>query len=101
MNDRRAPSLTKWPFYIADLVLLGLAIWLLKHYPHPLPTWPATLMVGCVFAASVLAVWPYRVEYETSVKLAEADHLTTTVNQIKNLQGVAEQIRLATGQWQG
>jgi molecular chaperone GrpE (heat shock protein) len=82
-------------------VLLGLAIWLLKHYPHPLPPWPATLMVGCVFAASLLAVWPYRVEYETFVKLAESDNLTSTVNQIKNLQGVAEQIRLATGQWQG
>jgi molecular chaperone GrpE (heat shock protein) len=101
MKDRRAPTLAKWPFYLADVVLLVLAIWLLKHYPHPLPIWPAILMVGCVAGAALLAVMPYRMEYETAVRFAEADGLTSTVSEIGKVQALAEQIRAATGQWQG
>lgn len=101
MKDRRAPSLAKWPFYLADIVLLGLAIWILKHYPHPLPIWPAVLMVGCVAGAALLAVMPYRMEYETAVRFAESDGLTNAVNEIGKVQTLAEQIRAATGQWQG
>lgn len=101
MKDRRAPSLAKWPFYLADVVLLGLAIWILKHYPHPLPIWPAVLMVCCVAGAAFLAVMPFRMEYETAVRFAESDGLTDAVNEIGKVQALAEQIRAATGQWQG
>ncbi len=101
MNERRVPSLTKWPFYATDLLLLGLAIWILGHYPHPLAPWPATLLVACVAAACFLGVWPHRLEYQTAVKLAEAGALTDVVAEIRNAQTVAEQIRLATAQWQG
>lgn len=93
--------MTKWPYYVADVVLAVLAIWIVSHYPNPLPFWPATLMVGCVVAAAVLGVWPHRMEYQTAVQFAEADGLADTVKEIRNLQTVAEQIRLATGQWQG
>jgi molecular chaperone GrpE (heat shock protein) len=58
-------------------------------------------MVGCVAAAAVFGVWPYRVEYQTAVQFTEADGLAATVKEIRNVQTVAEQIRLATGQWQG
>lgn len=93
--------MTKWPYYLSDVVLVGLAIWIVNHFPHPLPFWPATLMVGCVVAAAALGVWPHRVEYQTAVQFAEADGLTDAVKEIRNVQTVAEQIRLATGQWQG
>ena len=93
--------MTKWPYYVADVVLAVLAIWIVNHYPHPLPLWPATLMVGCVVAAAVIGVWPHRMEYQTAVQFAEADGLADAVKEIRNVQTVAEQIRLATGQWQG
>jgi len=93
--------MTKWPYFVADVVLVSLAVWIVNQYPHPLPLWPATLMVGCVAAAAVLGVWPYRVEYQTAVQFAEADGLTDAIKEIRNVQTVAEQIHLATGQWQG
>ena len=93
--------MTKWPYYVADFVLAVLAIWIVNHYPHPLPFWPATLMVGCVAAAAALGVWPHRMEYQTAVQFAESDGLTDAIKEIRNVQTVAEQIRLATGQWQG
>lgn len=101
MKDRRAPSLAKWPFYLADAVLLGVAIWIFRHYSHPLPIWPAVLMVSCIAGAAILAVMPYRMEYETAVRFAESDGLTDAVNEIGKVQTLAEQIRAATGQWQG
>ena len=101
MNDRRVPPLAKWPFYAADLVLVGLAIWIVSHYPHPIPFWPATLIVACVAGAAVFGVLPHRMEYQTAVKLAEADGLVDAAREIRNVQTVAEQIHVATGQWQG
>jgi len=101
MNERRAPSVAKWPFFAGDIVLVGLAFWIVQHYPHPLPFWPATLVVACVAGAAALCVWPFRLEYQATMQLAEAGGLTDAVKEINNLQTVAEQIRLATGQWQG
>lgn len=100
MKDRRVPSVPKWPFYAADVVLIGLAIWLVNHFPHPLAAWPATLMALCVAGAAVLGVWPHRMEYEATLKFAQSDGLADAVKEIRNVQTVAEQIRLATGQWQ-
>ena len=101
MTERRLPSITKWPYYVADVLLVGVALWLVNHYPHPLPFWPATLMAGCVVAAAVVGVWPHGLEYQTAVQFAEADGLTSAIKEIRNVQAVAEQIRLATSQWQG
>src|SRR5689334_19734649 len=101
MKDRRVPAVTKWPFYVADIILFVLAFWIMRHFPHPLAAWPAGLMTLCVAGAAVLGVWPYRMEYEAALKFAQSDGLADAVKEIRNVQTVAEQIRLATGQWQG
>ncbi len=101
MNDRRVPTLTKWPFYAADLVLLGVAIWVLNHYPHPIPLGAAILMTSCVALAAILGVLPHRMEYLAAVKFAESDGLNDAVTQINKAEEAADQIRDATGQWQG
>jgi molecular chaperone GrpE (heat shock protein) len=100
MNERRIPSIAKWPFYAADLLLVGLAIWIVSHYPHPLSAWPVSLVVISVAGAALLGIWPHRAEYHTAVQFAEADGLTDAVKEIRGLQAVGEQIRLATAQWQ-
>jgi molecular chaperone GrpE (heat shock protein) len=100
MNDRRPPTLTKWPFYAADVVLFLMALWIFNHYPHPLPLWPAVLMVGCVAGAALLGILPFHLEYQAAVKFAEANELTTVAAQMDNFHTVADQIRAATGQWQ-
>jgi len=101
MNDRTAPQLTKWPFYLADIALLGLAVWLFTHYPHPLAPWAGGLIVACVAAAAFLALWPFRLEYDTKVRVFESDRLTTASAGLQNLEDLAGQIRQATGQWHG
>lgn len=100
MNSPVAPKLPKWPFFAADLLLLALAIWIVSRQPHPLAPVPLALVVGCVVAAAFLGVWPFRLEYAATEKLAESGQLTNAVEEIKKLERVAEQVRSATGQWQ-
>ena len=100
MNHRHLPTLAKWPFYVADLLLFVLAFWIFKHYPHPLAVWPAVLMTGCVTGAAILGILPHHLQYQTAVRFAESDGLTSAMGEIQKLDSIAEQIRLATGQWQ-
>ena len=101
MNDRRVPAPNKWPFYVADALLLGVAFWLLNHYPHPLPVWAAVLLTIAVVLAAFLGVMPHRMEYSTQVKFAESDQLTSVATEMKKFQSAAEAIQSATSQWQG
>jgi len=101
MNDRNAPTLTKWPFYLADAILLALAFWVFLHYPHPLAPWAAGLMATCVIGAALIALWPIRTEYETAVRTFEADRLVTVTQTLRDLNQISQAIHQATGQWQG
>lgn len=101
MSDHNVPKLKKWPFFFADAILLALACWVFSHYPHPLAPWAAGLITAAVVVAALLAVWPFRIEYETEVKFAESGRITSAVEAIQNLEAIARQIQQATGQWQG
>ena len=100
MTDRPLPKLAKWPFFLADAVLLLLACWIVAKQPHPLSAWPLFLMVASVAGAFVFAVWPYVLEYRAELAFSESRELTNAVAEIENLQAIADQIRHATGQWQ-
>ena len=75
MSQRTVPKISKWPFYVADVILVVLAYWIFSHYPHPLAPWAALTIVACVLVAALLAVWPHRLEYASTVKFAEAEGL--------------------------
>ena len=100
MTETRAPKLSKWPFLLSDLILLGLAGGILQHYPHPLERWPLILLTLCVVTGAWVAVMPFLTEYRAEVKFAETDSLTTAVEQINNLRTLTNQISFATAQWQ-
>jgi molecular chaperone GrpE (heat shock protein) len=100
MTTNRVPKTTKWPYLLGDVLLLGLAGWIVARQPHPLAPVPLCLVAGCVLAGAWLCVMPFRAEYDAARRLAESDSLTTIVGQISRLQAVADQISLATAQWQ-
>jgi molecular chaperone GrpE (heat shock protein) len=56
--------------------------------------------VTCGAIGAWLCVLPFLVEYRAELAFAEADALTTAVDQIKNLQTLSNQISFATAQWQ-
>ena len=100
MNDRNPPRINKIPFYIADLLLLAAAIWVAQRSPAPLELRTALLCSGLAIIAAVFFVLPFMSEYKAAVKTAESNNLARTVEQIKNLETVAQQIAAATARWQ-
>lgn len=101
MSEPTPPRLNKLPFYVADIVLVVFAGWIMLKNHHPLSLGAQALVALCVVAAFGFAVTPYVLEYQTLVKFSEADRLTDTVTQINRLEETSEKIQLATSIWQG
>jgi molecular chaperone GrpE (heat shock protein) len=100
MNTRTAPALNKIPFLVGDVLLLGLAVWILQTQPHPLSLRALALCASLAALGVVVSVLPFVLEYKAALKCAEAEKLSDTVAQINQLEQLAKQISAATGQWQ-
>jgi molecular chaperone GrpE (heat shock protein) len=100
MRDQMEFKLHKTPFFIGDLMLLGAAFFIYFQSKLPMGAWQIFFIVLCVAGGAVLGIMPFLLEYRLALKLAEANALADVVPQIQNVQGVAQQISSATGQWQ-
>ncbi|MGD0261188.1 MAG: nucleotide exchange factor GrpE [Verrucomicrobiota bacterium] len=100
MSDLSAPKLSKWPFFLGDGLLLGMACFIAWQSKFALGHWELCFVVLCVVGGALLGLAPFLLEYDALVKLAEAGALTTVVSQLHNLEGIAAQISGATSQWQ-
>ena len=100
MSDVSAPKLSKWPFFLGDGLLLGMAYFISYQSKFALGHWELCFVVLCVVGGALLGIAPFLLEYDALVKLAETGALTTVVSQLHNLEGIAAQISGATGRWQ-
>src|SRR5271168_5272104 len=100
MSESIERSLPKWPFYLADILLLGLAWLIYAREQAAMGHWELALAVLCVIAGGVFAIMPFVLEHRASLKLAEARGLATVVGQLENLKGLAAQISGASAHWQ-
>ncbi len=100
MSEPIAPKLVKWPFFLADALLLGAAGLIYGQSQLPMSAWELSLAALCVAGGAVLGLAPFLLEYRALVKLAEADALTTVVAQMQKLEELAQRIGSATAQWQ-
>lgn len=100
MRDRLSPQLAKWPFFVGDALMLGLAWFIYARGSQPLGGSVLGLMTLCVLAGAGMAMLPFVLEYRAAVKVAEAGALTSVVSQIAELTKIAEQISGATSRWQ-
>ena len=100
MSDVSAPKLSKWPFFLGDGLLLGMAYFISYQSKFALGHWELCFVVLCVVGGALLGIAPFLLEYDALGKLAETGALTTVVSQLHNLEGIAAQISGATGRWQ-
>ncbi len=100
MSDLKAPKLAKWPFFLGDALLLGIAGFIVYHSKSTLGHWELGFVILCVAGGAALGIAPFLLEYFALVKVVEASSLTTVVTQMGNLEGIAGQIKGATGRWQ-
>jgi len=100
MTQPVAPKISKWPFYLGDVLLLILATWIVYRSPEPFRAAPLFCLVASVAMGAWLCVTPFLREYRAAFQMAESGALATVVEKIKNLQAVSDQISVATAQWQ-
>jgi len=93
-------KITKWPFFVGDLMLIAFAGFLCIHPGRAAEAWEFSVAAFVVITAAAFGAAPYLLDYRASVKLAETGALTTVVSQIQSLEAIAGQIQGATGQWQ-
>ena len=100
MSNRTVPKLSKWPFFVADAALLGMAWLIFRQSQSPMTVWDTSLCAGCVALGALLCVSPFLLEYRAAMRLTEADRLASAVLQIENLEILGRQITQATAGWQ-
>ena len=100
MLAQSEPRISKWPFFLGDALLLGLAWFVYYQSALPMGPWQLALLIVCVAGGAWLAVLPFLLEYRVTARLAEAQTLATVVAQVQKVESVAAQIAHATGQWQ-
>jgi len=100
MRDHIVPKLPKWPFFIGDALMLGLAGYICYQSKLPLAQFELAWVVGCVTVGAILGVLPFLSEHRAIVKVTQAENLSSAMTQIQNLEQVAAQISSATNHWQ-
>jgi len=100
MNNQPGPKLPKWPFFLGNSVLLGLAGFIFAQSSSPMSRSQMVLFLLAGVLGALLAIIPFLFEYWAAVKLVETSGLVSTVEQIRHLELLAVQIGAATAQWQ-
>lgn len=100
MHETAQPKLAKWAFFLGDALLVGAAGLIYYRTPLPLGLWEGSLIVASVGAGAVLAILPFVLEYRLAARACEAASLAGPLEQIQNLEGIAQQIAGATSRWQ-
>ncbi len=93
----------KWPFFLADAFMLGLAYFLFYYQAKlPLTRWEVVACAVCVTLAALLGILPYLLEYRAVIKygalikLIETSSLCAATEKIQNLENCVAQIGAAT-----
>ena len=99
MRELSVPKISKWPFYVADAVLLALAVFIFWQATGPLNAEQMAAVVACVMVGAAFGAWPFILDYRAATRLAETEALTSVVAQVQNIEIVGKRISDATAQW--
>lgn len=100
MSDLVVPKISKWPFFVGDFLLLGMAGLVLWQGASPLVVWEMLVMAICVGLGAGLGVTPFILEYQHFTKLAQVERLQRSLLQVHKIETVGRQIASATASWQ-
>jgi molecular chaperone GrpE (heat shock protein) len=92
-------KVAKWPFLLANVVLLASAAAVIYQAAHPISLWEMAAAIAGVAFGAWLGCLPFILEYRATVKLLDANALTTVAEQLHDLKTYSAQIATATDQW--
>ena len=100
MHDHIVPKLPKWPFFLGDALMLGLAGFISFQGHQPMGRFEIVACIVCAAVGVALGVLPFLSEYRAVGKIAEAETLAAAMAQFQNVEQIATQISSATNHWQ-
>jgi len=98
MCNRTRLCLAKWPFLLADALLLSAAYLIYRQSAPPMGVGQAGLAVLCVAGGACLSIAPYLMEYWVEARLAQARGLTCAEDQFRKLESALAEITALAGQ---
>ena len=100
MSLSEAPRTPKWPYLLADVVLVAAAA-AVAWKAAPVWTWKEISLVGGLTGLGAwILIQPFQKDHETAVKLFEQVNLAAAAEKLGSLDKTAQQIAAATAQWQ-
>lgn len=100
MSLSEAPRTPKWPYLLADAVLVATAA-AVAWKAAPVWTWREISLVGGLTGLGAwILIQPFQRDHEAAVKLFEQVNLASAAEKLGSLEKAAQQITAATAQWQ-
>jgi molecular chaperone GrpE (heat shock protein) len=96
MNDAKNWKVPKWPFFLADALLMAFAYFFVLRAPRAIGHWE--IAAACVAFGAVLGIIPFILDYRAMGKVIEVNALGAVSEKIQNLEKLAAQISSATSQ---
>jgi molecular chaperone GrpE (heat shock protein) len=100
MTQPAFPRQTKWPFFLADAVLLALAVAIIFLSAQPLGFWPLAFVFLSVSAACLFGIAPFLHDHRAALAMSQSESLASGLGQLKNLDQIKNQIAGATSHWE-
>ena len=99
MNEVSNCKVPKWPFLIANAVLIIAAAALIFRAAHPISLWEIITATVSVTLGAVLGCLPFILDYRATCKLIEVQAVGEVSEKIHDLKRLAAQVSTATDQW--
>ena len=99
MNKAPDWAIPKWPFLLADAVLIIAAAVVVHQAAHPISRSEFFISTGCVALGALLGCLPFLLDYRATGKLIEVNAVGTVAEQLSDLKKYSAQIAAATDQW--
>jgi hypothetical protein len=94
--SQRPAQISKWPFLVADAVLLACACFVAANAAQPLAAETALIVVGCVVAAAVAGVIPFLIDYGRRQEETIDSRQRALEGLAKSIHAAGEQLALVT-----
>ncbi len=100
MIDETPTPVPKWPFFVGDVAMLGMAYFIHYETRGPLGRWEFAACAICVALGAALGVWPFLLDHRARLKQIDRTALGSISEKLQTLEQIAAQISGATNDWQ-
>ena len=94
------PQIRKWPFVVGDLLLIGVAVWIFYTNDYAPAGGDLGMIVACLGLGVFISVLPFMAEFREESRRFDANEFRSTLDQIRQLEGVGDRLDAVTAQWE-